>query len=137
MVKANNKSGEGGDRSEECWVVGSNPDLAIRARSVTAYLENGGAVKEVRIVESDEGDWSLFLRLAGRNGEFRLSKWRTDEPKLFKDVALAVAWCRDDFHYFGPIVLSTERLPLNADPAQHPPPDLTEPSGKRRSRGGA
>ena len=52
-------------RSEEAWVIGANPELAIRARNVSMYLERGGSLKEVRLTESEHGDWSVWLRLAG------------------------------------------------------------------------
>jgi hypothetical protein len=51
-------------RSEEAWVIGANPELAIRARNVSMYLERGGSLKEVRLTESEHGDWSVWLRLA-------------------------------------------------------------------------
>jgi hypothetical protein len=98
-------------RSEEAWVIGANPELAIRARNVSMYLERGGSLKEVRLTESEHGDWSVWLRLAGRTGEYRLAKFKSDAPKLYRDVSLAVAACRDDFGYFGPIILSTDRHP--------------------------
>jgi hypothetical protein len=111
-------------RSEEAWVIGANPELAIRARNVSMYLERGGSLKEVRLTESEHGDWSVWLRLAapgcawlrlaGRTGEYRLAKFKSDAPKLYRDVSLAVAACRDDFGYFGPIILSTDRH--TADP---------------------
>ena len=98
-------------RSEEAWVIGANPELAIRARNVSMYLERGGSLKEVRLTESEHGDWSVWLRLAGRAGEYRLAKFKSDAPKLYRDVGLAVAACRDDFGYFGPIILSTDKQP--------------------------
>jgi hypothetical protein len=79
-------------RSEEAWVIGANPELAIRARNVSMYLERGGSLKEVRLTESEHGDWSVWL---------------------YRDVSLAVAACRDDFGYFGPIILSTDRHPAD------------------------
>ena len=37
------------------------------------------------------------------------------------DVARAIAMCRDDFGYFGPITLSTDRQPAGSQtPAQSP-----------------
>ena len=71
-------------RSEEAWVIGANPELAIRARNVSMYLERGGSLKEVRLTESEHGDWSVWLRLAGRAGEYRLAKFKSDAPKLYR-----------------------------------------------------
>lgn len=110
MMNTDQIAGDEG-RSEEAWVIGANPELAIRARNVSMYLERGGSLKEVRLTESEHGDWSVWLRLAGRAGEYRLAKFKSDAPKLYRDVSLAVAACRDDFGYFGPIILSTDRHP--------------------------
>jgi hypothetical protein len=109
-MNAEQDAGDDG-RSEEAWVIGANPELAIRARNVSMFLERGGALKEVRLTENDSKEWSVWLRLVGRPGEYRLSKFKSDEPKIYRDVGLAVAACRDDFGYFGPIILSTDRQP--------------------------
>lgn len=98
-------------RSEEAWVVATNPDFPIRARNVNWFLERGGSIKEVRLTESEAGEWSVWLRLAGRSGEHRLAMFKSDEPRVYRDVARAIAMCRDDFGYFGPITLSTDRQP--------------------------
>ena len=101
-------------RSEEAWVVATNPDFPIRARNVNWFLERGGAIKEVRLTESETGEWSVWLRLAGRSGEHRLAMFKSDAPRVYRDVARAIAMCRDDFAYFGPITLSTDRQPSGA-----------------------
>lgn len=101
-------------RSEEAWVIATNPDFPIRARNVNWFLERGGAIKEVRLTESETGEWSVWLRLAGRSGEHRLAMFKSDEPRTYRDVARAIAMCRDDFGYFGPITLSTDRQPKEA-----------------------
>ena len=75
------------DAREEAWVIATNPDFPIRARNVNWFLERGGSIKEVRLTESETGEWSVWLRLAGRSGEH--------------------------FGYFGPITLSTDRQPLS------------------------
>ncbi|MCR5881213.1 hypothetical protein [Phenylobacterium sp. J367] len=101
-------------RSEEAWVIATNPDFPIRARNVNWFLERGGSIKEVRLTESETGEWSVWLRLAGRSGEHRLAMFKSDEPRVYRDVARAIAMCRDDFGYFGPITLSTDRQPDGA-----------------------
>jgi hypothetical protein len=98
-------------RSEEAWVIATNPDFPIRARNVNWFLERGGSIKEVRLTESETGEWSVWLRLTGRSGEHRLAMFKSDEPRVYRDVARAIAMCRDDFGYFGPITLSTDRQP--------------------------
>ena len=102
------------DAREEAWVIATNPDFPIRARNVNWFLERGGSIKEVRLTESETGEWSVWLRLAGRSGE----------PRLYRDVARAIAMCRDDFGYFGPITLSTDRQPQNAGSAPASGQDL-------------
>lgn len=101
-------------RSEEAWVVATNPDFPIRARNVNWFLERGGTIKEVRLTESEAGEWSVWLRLVGRSGEHRLAMFKSDEPRTYRDVGRAIAMCRDDFGYFGPITLSTDRQPSGA-----------------------
>ena len=93
------------DAREEAWVIATNPDFPIRARNVNWFLERGGSIKEVRLTESETGEWSVWLRLAGRSGEHRLAMFKSDEPRVYRDVARAIAMCRDDFGYFGPITL--------------------------------
>ena len=105
------------DAREEAWVIATNPDFPIRARNVNWFLERGGSIKEVRLTESEAGEWSVWLRLAGRSGEHRLAMFKSDEPRVYRDVARAIAMCRDDFGYFGPITLSTDRQPLTVGPA--------------------
>lgn len=111
-------------RSEEAWVVATNPDFPIRARNVNWFLERGGAIKEVRLTESEAGEWSVWLRLAGRSGEHRLAMFKSDEPRVYRDVARAIAMCRDDFGYFGPITLSTDRQPSGAGASPSASQDL-------------
>jgi len=101
-------------REEEAWIMGANPDAAIRVRNLALYLERGGSLKEVRLVESETGGWTVWVRLASRPGEYRLNIYKSDAPKVYRDVGRAIAACRDDFGYYGPITLSTERQPKGA-----------------------
>ena len=73
------------DAREEAWVIATNPDFPIRARNVNWFLERGGSIKEVRLTESETGEWSVWLRLAGRSGEHRLAMFKSDEPRLYRD----------------------------------------------------
>ncbi|HQR91426.1 MAG TPA: hypothetical protein PLH31_19565, partial [Caulobacter sp.] len=59
--------------SEEAWIVGSNPEQAIRMRSLSVYLSNGGALKDVRLVEGEDERWTMWVRLINRPGEYRLN----------------------------------------------------------------
>jgi hypothetical protein len=100
--------------SDEAWIMGAHADAAIRVRNLHLYLKRGGALKEVRLVESEDGAWTVWVRLASRAGEYRLNVYKSDQPKIYRDVGLAVAACREDFGYFGPLILSTERAPRGA-----------------------
>jgi hypothetical protein len=98
-------------REEEAWIMGANPDAAIRVRNLTLYLNRGGSIKDVRLVEGESGGWTMWVRLASRPGEYRLNIYKSDAPKIYRDVSLAIACVRDDFGYYGPITLSTEKQP--------------------------
>lgn len=102
---------EAGARSEEAWIVSSNPELKIRVRSLTLYLHHGGSLKDIRLVEGEDGSWTMWVRLASRPGEYRVNQFKSDQPKTYRDVGLAVACCREDFGYFGAITLSTDKPP--------------------------
>ena len=95
--------------ADEAWIRAAGGEMAIRVRSLTSYLEKGGQVLAVRLIEDTEGLWSLWLRLADRPGELRLNMFHSDAPRTYKDVALAIASLRDDFRYYGEITLATER----------------------------
>ena len=97
------------DRIDEAWIQSSSPDQAIRVRSLSQILDRGTKLTEARLLEGEDGLWSMFVRLSDRAGEFRLNLYKSADPKTYKDVALAVATLRDDFGYFGPIVLSTDK----------------------------
>ena len=94
--------------------MGSHPDAAIRVRNLTLYLKRGGSLRDVRLIEGEDGDWTMWVRLAGRPGEHRLNIYKSDAPKTYRDVSLAVSCCRQEFNYFGPITLLTDKLPGGA-----------------------
>ena len=94
--------------------MGSHADAAIRVRNLNLYLRRGGSLKEVRLIEADDGGWTMWVRLASRPGEYRLNIYKSDAPKVYRDVSLAIACCRGEFGYFGPITLSTDKQPDGA-----------------------
>jgi hypothetical protein len=114
------------DGSEEAWIVGANPEHAIRIRSLSVYLSNGGALKDVRLVEGEDDRWTLWVRLANRPGEFRLNLFKSDQPKTYRDVDLAIATVRDDFGYYGSITLATEKTPATGKTSVGPIVDSDE-----------
>ena len=95
--------------NEEVWITAANPELALRVRTLSAYLDNGGALKDVRLIEGEEGLWTIYVRLEDRPGEHRVNMFKSDDPKTYHDVARAIACIRGDFGYDGAITLSTER----------------------------
>ena len=95
--------------AEEAWVRTADGERMIRLRSLTRYLRQGVTLTEVRLIESEEGLWTIWLRLSDRAGEFQLHKQDVAEPRVYKDLGLAVATIRKEFGYLGTITLSTER----------------------------
>ena len=91
--------------------MGSHADAAIRVRNLNLYLRRGGSLKEVRLIEADDGGWTMWVRLASRPGEYRVNQFKSDQPKTYRDVDLAIATVRDDFGYYGSITLATEQQP--------------------------
>lgn len=105
-------------QSEEAWVTLANPELAIRVRSLAAYLGNGGALKDVRLVEGEDKLWTIYVRLEDRPGEHRVNMFKSDDPKTYRDVARAIDCIRDEFGYDGPVTLVTDRT---VDRPRRPP----------------
>jgi hypothetical protein len=99
---------------EEAWVRTADGERAIRLRRVTHYLRQGVTLTDVRLTEGEDGLFSIRLRMSDRAGEFQLYKQDVAEPRLYKDLGLAVATIRKDFGYLGTITLSTDRRPETA-----------------------
>ena len=97
------------DRTGEAWIRTANSDQAIRVRSLTMMLDRGTTLIDVRLIEQQDGLWIILFRLSDRPGEYRLNMAKFDQPKTYKDVALAIAAIREDFHYVGPITCVTDR----------------------------
>jgi len=97
------------DPADEAWVRTADGERSVRLRSLSQYIKKGGALTEARLIESADGLWTIWFRLSERPGEFRLNQFDYDQPKTYKDVALAIATIRDDFGFYGTIALSTER----------------------------
>lgn len=87
----------------------SNPEHQIRIRNLAVYLSHGGCVTDARLVEGLDERWTMWLRLAGRPGEYRLNVYRSDQPKAYRDVRLAIDTIRTDLGYAGAITLATEK----------------------------
>jgi len=97
------------DPADEAWVRTADGERSVRLRSLSHYIKKGGALTEARLIEGADGLWTIWFRLSDRPGEFRLNQFDYDQPKTYKDVALAIATIRDDFGYYGALSLSTER----------------------------
>ena len=120
----------------ETWIVAANSEMKIRLRSLTLYLQRGGELNDIRLVEGADGTWTIWVRLKDRPGEFRLNRFQSEEPKTYKDVALAVACCRRDFGYLGAITLVTERIPGKPNGAGAKPADRNVDPDHDQSRTG-
>jgi hypothetical protein len=105
----------------EAWIRTAGGDQAIRVRSLAMMLDRGAVLTEVRLVEREDQTWAIYFRVSDRPGDFRLNRVRADEPKTYRDVALAIAAIREDFHYMGPISCVTERF--QARPARTKSPE--------------
>ena len=108
MAGSQETSDEDG-RSDEAWIRTANSDQAIRVRSLSMMLDKGTTLIDARLLEQEDGLWFIFFRLSDRPGEYRLNMAKFDQPKTYKDVALAIASIREDFHYVGPITCVTDR----------------------------
>lgn len=97
------------DTEEEAWIRLGAGDLAVRLRNLQDIIKRGAVVTDARLVEDAEENWTIWVRLSDRQGEFRVNQVRVDQPKTYRDVALAVATIWDDFGYMGTISLSSER----------------------------
>jgi len=82
---------------------------SIRSRVLSRYLETGGSIIHVRMVESVDGEYSTWVSLADRPGEFRVSHFHSDAPRTFRDPHLAIQSVRKDYGFIGEIILMTDR----------------------------
>ena len=64
---------------------------------------------DARLVEGVDDRWTIWVRLADRPGEHRVNVYRSDEPKTYKDVGLAVDTIRREFGWGGAITLVTDK----------------------------
>jgi hypothetical protein len=99
------------DRSDETWIRAPGGETSIRLRSLSHYLDKGGSIVDARLVEDDEGTYSVWVRLGDRPGEFRVNQFQNDRAKTYRDLNLAVATLRNEFGYAGNISLQTDRRP--------------------------
>ena len=95
----------------EAWIVASNSEFKIRVRNLTLFLQRGGTLRDIRLIEGEDARWTMWVRLDGRAGEFRVNQFKSDQPRTYRDVKLAVICCRTEFGYYGPITLVTDKLP--------------------------
>ena len=102
---------EAENRSDEAWIRAPDGESSVRVRSLTNYLAKGGRILDARLHERADGTWTLWMRLADREGEFRLNHFHQDVAKTWADVNFAIATLRNDFAYYGGIALTTDRRP--------------------------
>lgn len=94
---------------EETWLRRADGEQAVRLRVLNAFIAKGGSVTEARLIEGEDGIWSIRVRLSGRKGEFVVNKFDSDAPRAYKDVALAIHSVYADMGYRGAIIVSSER----------------------------
>jgi hypothetical protein len=97
------------DRSDETWVRAAGGETSIRLRSLSHYLDKGGAIIDARLVEDVDATYSVWVRLGDRPGEFRLNQFQNDKPKTYRDLNLAVATLRNELGFYGTIGIQTDR----------------------------
>lgn len=102
------------DRSDETWIRAPGGETSIRLRSLSHYLDKGGSIVDARLVEDDEGTYSVWVRLGDRPGEFRVNQFQNDRAKTYRDLNLAVATLRNEFGYAGAIAVQTDRRPIRS-----------------------
>jgi hypothetical protein len=93
---------------DEAWVRRADGEQALRLRALNGFLGRGGAITEARLIEGEDGIWTIRVRLTGEKGEYLVNKFDSDAPRTYKDVGLAIRTIRKDMGYAGAIVLSTE-----------------------------
>lgn len=98
----------------EAWVRTADGEMMIRLRRLTHYLRQGAVLTDARLLEREDGLWAIWLRMSDRPGEFQLHKQDVPEPRLYKDLGLAIAMIRSDLGYYGHIGLTTDRRPTAA-----------------------
>lgn len=111
MAASKTKDPVDDDRSDETWVRAAGGETSIRLRSLSHFLDKGGAIVDARLLEDEEAAYSVWVRLGDRPGEFRVNQFQNDRPKTYKDLNLAVATLRNEFRYYGSIALLTEKRP--------------------------
>lgn len=94
---------------QEAWIRLGNGEVAVRLRNLQDILKRGAQVTDARLVEDANENWTIWLRLSDRQGEFRVNQVRVDQPKTYRAVALAIEAIWNDFGYMGSITLSSER----------------------------
>ncbi|MHB8286057.1 MAG: hypothetical protein ACYDD1_15465 [Caulobacteraceae bacterium] len=96
-------------QEQEAWIRLGNGDVAVRLRNLQDIIKRGAHVTDARLVEDADENWTIWLRLSDRQGEFRVNQVRVDQPKTYRAVGLAIEAIWDDFGYIGSITLSSER----------------------------
>jgi len=108
------------DGEQEAWIRLGNGELAVRLRNLQDILKRGAQVTDARLVEDADENWTIWVRLSDRQGEFRINQVRDDRPKTYRDVGLAIETIWNDFGYMGTITLASERrrVPLRKGDAE-------------------
>jgi hypothetical protein len=95
--------------ADEAWVRRADGEQAIRMRLLNALMARGAQLTEVRLLEDEDGIWTIQVRLTGHKGAFIVNHFDSDEPKTYKDVNLAIRIVWADLGYKGNLLLTSER----------------------------
>jgi len=111
LAASKSKTPQDDDAADEVWVRATNGETAIRLRRLSHYLDKGGSLIDVRLLEDAEGTFTLWVRLADRPGEFLVNQFQYDKPRAYSDLNRAMSNIRNELGYFGPVTLQTDRRP--------------------------
>lgn len=80
----------------------------IRWRLLTSLRPLNGRIEAVRMLEGEDGHYTIHVRLSWKQGEYLVAQWASDKPKR-TTLQLSVRECRDKLDFFGPIILETSK----------------------------
>jgi hypothetical protein len=78
----------------------------------------GGQITCVRLLEELDGRWTTFVTVSWRDEEWSIVyDYLGKAPRRYKSVSLAIAHVRNDYDYFGRVIVDTLR---RADTPERP-----------------
>lgn len=80
----------------------------IRDRVLTSGRPTGGRIVSIRLIEGEDEEYSIMVRVSWRKGEYLLARRESNDTKTYKNLSAIVRRCRSVYQYDGPISLETE-----------------------------